>query len=223
MIQALIFDFDGLILDTEMSALQSWAEIYKEYNCEIPMAKWMSIIGGTAGLFDPLDYLEQQIGRPVEREALLTRRRLRHEATTSALSALPGVEDYLSDARRLGLKIGLASSSSRRWVQGHLTRLGLMKYFDCLRCADDVAHKKPDPELYLAALQGLGVEAGQAVALEDSPNGVTAAQRAGIFCVAIPNALTGQLPLDHADLHLTSLAEMPLERLLARVEQRRRA
>jgi HAD superfamily hydrolase (TIGR01509 family) len=223
MVQALIFDFDGLILDTEMSALQSWAEIYQEYNCNIPMAKWVTNIGGTAGLFDPLDYLEQQLGRPVEREALLAKRRQRHEAVTSTLSALPGVEDYLADARRLGLKIGLASSSSRRWVSGHLARLGLLTYFDCLRCADDVSHKKPDPELYLAALQGLGIEAGKAVALEDSPNGVTAAQRAGIFCVAIPNALTGQLPLDHADLHLTSLAEMPLAQLLTEVEQRRRA
>jgi HAD superfamily hydrolase (TIGR01509 family) len=221
MIQALIFDFDGLILDTELSALTSWQEIYKEYNCTIPIAQWMTTIGGTAAtFFDPLDYLEQQLGRPVEREALRARRRQIHEATTSTLSALPGVEDYLADARRLGLKIGLASSSTRRWVSGHLTRLGLLPYFDCVRCADDVAHKKPDPELYLAVLKELDVEATRAVALEDSPNGVTAAQRAGIFCVAIPNALTGQMPLDHADMHLTSLAEIPLEQLLAKVEQK---
>jgi HAD superfamily hydrolase (TIGR01509 family) len=133
---------------------------------------------------------------------------------------LPGVLDYLEGARRLGLRVGLASSSSCEWVLGHLSRLGLLNYFHEIRASEDVKRTKPDPALYLQVLHGLGVPAEQGVALEDSPNGILAAKRAGLFCVAVPNALTRRLPLDHADLRLESLADLPLESLLVEVEGR---
>jgi HAD superfamily hydrolase (TIGR01509 family) len=221
MIRSLIFDFDGLILDTEQSELQTWREIYAEYGASLPLEKWALCIGSGAESFDVYGYLEMQVGQPVQREEITIRRRKRHHEIIATKTALPGVEVYLSDARRLGLKVGLASSSSRQWVYGHLSRLGLAAHFDCIKCGDEVVHKKPDPELYLTVLNELGVEAKQAIALEDSPNGVRAAQRAGIFCVAVPNLVTCQLPLDHADLRLASLADLPLEDLIAEVESRR--
>jgi beta-phosphoglucomutase-like phosphatase (HAD superfamily) len=85
--------------------------------------------------------------------------------------------------------------------------------------SDDVRITKPDPELFVVALAGLGLEAGQAVVFEDSPNGVLAARRAGLFTVAVPTRMTEMLPLEQADLRLSSLAELPLEELLRRVEQ----
>jgi HAD superfamily hydrolase (TIGR01509 family) len=218
---ALIFDFDGLILDTEVSELQSWREIYAEYNADLPLEQWAICIGSGLDSFDPCTYLESQIGHPVDRKDILARRRIRRLELLAAEVLLPGVETYLHDAKRLGLKIGLASSSSRNWVYGHLSRLGIIDAFDFIKCGDEVTHKKPDPELYLAVLSGLGVHAEQAIALEDSPNGVLAAQRAGIFCVAIPNPVTSQLDLAHADLRLQSLALLPLEELIATVEKRR--
>ncbi len=220
---ALIFDFDGLILDTEVSELQSWREIYTEYNADLPIEQWAICIGSGADTFDPVAYLEAQIGRRVERKDILPRRRQRHLELVAAEVLLPGVEAYLHDAKRLGLKIGLASSSSREWVYGHLSRLGIADYFDFMKCGDEVTHKKPDPELYLGVLSALGVRGKDAIALEDFPNGVLAAQRAGIFCVAIPNPVTNQLDLAHADLRLESLALMPLEDLIAEVEKRRKA
>lgn len=223
MIQALIFDFDGLILDTEVSAFQSWQEIYQEHNSYLPLEKWAQRIGGTAELFDAFAYLEEQIGRAVERAILQERRLQRHLALLEAQTTLPGVESLIADAKQLGLKIGLASSSPRSWVVGHLSRLGLISSFDTMRCGDEVTHKKPNPEIYLAVLDALGVKAEQAIALEDSPNGVRAAQRAGIFCVAIPNPITGQLSLEHADLKLSSLADITLQELIAHVECRREA
>ncbi len=218
--KALIFDFDGLILDTEISELQSWREIYAEYNADLPLEQWAICIGSGSDAFDPYAYLESQIGRSVERKDILVRRRKRHMELLAAEVVLPGVESYLHDAKRLGLKLGLASSSSREWVHGHLARLGIINSFDFIKCGDEVTHKKPDPELYLGVLSALGVPAEQAIALEDSPNGVLAAQRAGIFCVAIPNPVTSQLDLAHADLRLQSLALMPLEELIAEVEKR---
>ena len=217
---ALIFDFDGLILDTEVSELQSWREIYTEYDADLPLEQWATCIGSGLDSFDPVAFLEEQIGRPVERDAILTRRRTRRLELLAAEVLLPGIETYLHDAKRLGMKIGLASSSSRNWVYGHLTRLGIMDFFDVIKCGDEVTHKKPDPELYLGVLSALNVRGDQSIALEDSPNGVLAAQRAGIFCVAIPNPVTSQLDLAHADLRLQSLALMPLEELIAEVEKR---
>lgn len=219
MIKALIFDFDGLILDTEMSSFQTWQEIYEEHDCQLPFSTWAICIGGSIELFDPFEYLEQQIGRPVLREEIRLRRRLRHVQIVEAQPVLPGVEDYILSAKRLGLKIGLASSSRHEWVDTHLTRLGLIDYFDSIKCFDDVKQSKPDPELYLAVLDALGVHGYEAIALEDSPNGVIAAQQAGIYCVAVPNPVTRQLPLEHADLCLSSLGDVSLEQLLEKVQQ----
>jgi HAD superfamily hydrolase (TIGR01509 family) len=130
------------------------------------------------------------------------------------------VHDYIAEATHLGIQLAVASSSSRAWVSGHLTRLALSQHFLCIKCRDDVLQAKPDPALYQAALAALGVQPEEAIALEDSPNGILAAKRAGLFCVAVPNLLTRQLPLDHADLQISSLAALPLSELLRAVQRR---
>ncbi|HEY7495888.1 MAG TPA: HAD-IA family hydrolase, partial [Candidatus Tectomicrobia bacterium] len=162
---------------------------------------------------------EAQCGRTIDREAVRVQCRQRRDELLATQLALPGVQEYLADAARLGLQLGVASSSSRAWVTGHLTRLGLLTHFTSIQCADDVQRTKPDPASYQAVLQTLNLHPEQAIALEDSPNGILAAKRAGLFCAAVPNALTCQLALDHADLRLTSLADWPLARLLATVRQ----
>ncbi|HLG75093.1 MAG TPA: HAD family hydrolase [Ktedonobacteraceae bacterium] len=220
MIQALIFDFDGLILDTEVSALRSWQEIYQEYNHELPLDQWVLRIGASAEMFDPCAHLASLVGQPVPCAEIEARRSQRHLDLIAQEVALPGIETMIAAAQRQALKVGLASSSPRSWVLRHLSRLGLHAHFDTIKCRDDVTRLKPYPDLYLAALEALEVRAEQAIALEDSPNGVTAAQRAGIFCVAVPNEVTGRLPLDHADLRLASLADLSLPQLIALVEER---
>jgi len=216
MIRALVFDFDGLILDTEGPDLQSWQEVYTALGCTLSFERWAAGIG-TLDAFDPYADLEEQLGRPLDRAAIREWRRRRFTELIASQDALPGVREYIAGARRLGLKLGIASSSPRSWVAGHLARLGLLEPFDCLCCADDVPRVKPDPALYQAALTTLRITSGEAIALEDSPNGVLAARRAGIFCVAVPNVVTARLPLDHADLLVSSLADLPLEQLLERV------
>lgn len=216
MIRALIFDFDGLILDTEGPEFQTWQEIYAEHGGTLSFDSWAETIG-TIGGFDPYAELERQLGRALDREAIRQRRRQRFQELIAGQTARPGVTDYLEAASARGLRLAVASSAPRDWVAGHLERLGLRQYFDCLRCADDVTRVKPDPELYLAALAALDVLPTEAIALEDSPNGITAAKRAGLFCVAVPNPLTGQLSLAHADLQVESLAQLSLDQLLARV------
>jgi HAD superfamily hydrolase (TIGR01509 family) len=215
MIRALIFDFDGLILDTEVPEFQSWQEIFQLYGCQLPLTTWAACIGTSSDAFDPYAYLEAQLGRAVDRDAIHARRQKRCAELLAVQPVLPGVREYIADAARLNLQLGVASSSPRAWVTGHLSRLGLMTHFTSIQCADDVHSTKPDPTLYHAVLKDLNLRAEQAIALEDSPNGILAAKRAGLFCVAVPNTLTRQLSLDHADLHLQSLADLPLEKLLS--------
>jgi HAD superfamily hydrolase (TIGR01509 family) len=132
---------------------------------------------------------------------------------------MPGVERYIDEALQNGLKLGIASSSSCAWVTGHLDRLGLLHNFTCIKAADDVDITKPDPALYQAALACLGVSSKQAIAIEDSPNGILAAKRAGLTCIAVPNPLTRQMDLKKADLQLTSLLDLSLDELLAKISK----
>lgn len=221
--QALIFDFDGTILDTETPEYQSWQEIFSGHGLEMPLGYYAGFIGKSNDTASPFDYLEEKLGRPVERDSLRKRFRERIQEIVATQAVLPGVLDYLVTARRLGLRIGLASSSGSAYVTSHLERLGLRPFFDCVRGSTDVKNAKPDPELYLSVLAAFNLQPDQAIALEDSPNGVLAARRAGLFCVAIPNAITGQLSLDHASLRLQSLADLPLESLLANLKEDRYA
>jgi len=220
-VRGVIFDFDGLILDTESPEFTSWRDIFSEHGCVLSLEDWAVCIG-TADVFDPCAHLEAQLGRVVDRDALRTERRRRSDALIAAQMPMPGVVERIAEARAIGLKLAVASSSSRSWVEGHLTRLDLARHFHCIRCSDHVEQVKPDPALYRLALEGLGLGPENAIAFEDSPNGILAAKRAGLFCVAVPNDATRELALDAADLRLESLREISLEALVAEVERRRR-
>jgi HAD superfamily hydrolase (TIGR01509 family) len=219
MIEALIFDFDGLILDTESPDLQSWEEIYGEYGVTFPISTWMSALGGSPDLFNPYSYLESQLNGHVNLEEIQAKKRRRENELVKEQSPLPGVIETIDDAKRLGLKLAVASSSKRDWVIPHLSRLGLLTRFKSVKCADDVLQTKPAADLFYAVLHELELQAMNAIVFEDSPNGILAARRAGIFCVVVPNLITSRLTLDNADLRLSSLAEMPLNDLLHCVRQ----
>ncbi|MDP9252371.1 MAG: HAD family hydrolase [Chloroflexota bacterium] len=214
MIRALVFDFDGLILETETPAHQSWAEIYQEHGHELPMDLWHDYVGSDTG-FDPAGHLAALVGEGFDATATQARRDARKTDLIAALDVMAGVRDYIADAKRLHLRLGVASSSSRAWVLGHLERLSLQPQWDAILTREDVARTKPAPDLYVAAVKALGVAPREAVAFEDSKNGIAAAKDAGLLCVAVPNALTAGMDLSRADLRLSSLAETPLERLLA--------
>lgn len=214
----LIFDFDGLILDTETVIFEAWNEIYKSHGADLPLLEWASCIGTSHQAFDVFGYLESKLGRPVERKELGGRHRRMIMERLEKMEPRPGVLAYLEEARKLKIALALASSSHQNWVMGHLSRLGLAEWFHSIRTADDVENVKPDPELYNLTLTFMGVAPERAIAFEDSPNGIKAAQAAGIYCVAVPNPVTRQLPLDHADFRIESMADLSLRELLHRVE-----
>ncbi len=210
-IDALIFDFDGVILDTETPDFQTWDAVFRDHGVRLERPVWNALIGrGRGASFDMRSHLERLSGVRVDWETVKAERRRRYLERIASSALLPGVVDYIQDAKRRGLKLGVASSSSREWVEGHLRSRDILGCFDCIRCGDDVSATKPDPEVYLSALEKLDTRADEAFAIEDSPVGIAAARAAGLFCVAVPNPMTRDLPLDEADLVLESLAARPL-------------
>lgn len=210
-----MFDFDGLILETETPAYQAWVEIYREFGHELPKQLWLDYIGREGGWFDALAYLEGLVGPRDDREAINQRRDTRKTELVMAAAETAGLRELLIEAKSRGLRLAVCSSSTPKWVHGHLDRLGLSAFFDHIQCRDRPdLRAKPAPDLYLAACAGLGVRPDDAIAFEDSRNGMLAAQAAGMRCVVVPNELTIAMDLDGADHRFESLAAISLGELL---------
>jgi len=218
-IKALIFDFDGLIMDTESPAVDGWKAIYAEYGQEFPLQAWIrQVVGVSAANFDAAAHLAAITGLSLDLEALRSRALAYRLQVQSMLPALPGVNDYIKAAHRLGLRLAIASSTNRARLEGYLHQLGLFEDFEVIICREDVMQIKPAPDLFLKALDVLGLHADQVLVFEDSPNGVLAANRAGLRVVAVPNPITAHSPLEGANLLLASLADLPLEDLLKKFD-----
>ncbi len=220
MLKALIFDFDGLVLDTETPEVEVWQSIYREYGFELPVDESMKTVGGYGlSTFDAAIRLAELT--KLDPVPLRARYRKDADVVIHAKSVLPGVIDMIIDGKQRGLKVAVASSSPHSWVDAHLTRLGLIQHFDKIICADDVApgRTKPNPDLFLLALDQLQVKNDAAVIFEDSPNGVQAARSAGVFVVAVPNPLTKKMGVS-GDLTVNSLSELSLNELILKIKNK---
>jgi HAD superfamily hydrolase (TIGR01509 family) len=215
MLTSLIFDFDGLILDTETPDFLAWGDIYRAHGQELTIQTWGQIIGGShASDFEPEFHLQKLIGHDLDCASI------RAEADRRSLEAihrnpiLPGVIELISSAKSIGLRLAIASSSPHSWVDAHLKRLGLFEHFDPIVCREDVQRTKPAPDLFLLALKKLNAGAAEAIVFEDSPNGAAAARAASIFCVVVKNPCTAQLPFSAGDHFAESLEHVDLTALL---------
>jgi beta-phosphoglucomutase-like phosphatase (HAD superfamily) len=218
-IRGLLFDFDGLLIDTETPSRLAYEELYREHGHELPLDKWATLVGTLGAEFSPDDHLEELVGRPLDRQALAERRRARELELCDLEDLRPGIEEYLADAEELGLSTAIVSSSTLEWIARHLERLERTNGWDAIVAADgDVARAKPQPALYLEALDALELQPSEAIAFEDSVNGIRAAKAAGVFVVAVPNPITKTFALDEADLMLESLEELTLGDLIDRVD-----
>jgi HAD superfamily hydrolase (TIGR01509 family) len=219
MLKALIFDFDGLILDTETPEVSVWQSIYKDHGFELPIDEWQKTVGGY-GLsnFDAAEHLTLLSSGRLDAVSSKARYRREADEIIHASSILPGVMEIIQEAKSAGLKVAIGSSSPHSWVDTHAKRLNIFHYFDLITCQDDVApgRTKPNPDIYLKSLELLQVHKDEAVVFEDSVNGVEAARRAGIFVVAVPNELTLQMGVS-GDLTVSSIAELTLQDLQKRL------
>ena len=213
---AIVFDFDGLIVDTENPGFISWQEIYQEFGATLRIDDWRHATGYVGG-FDPAIHLEQILCRRLDWSQLVPKREARNWELTLQAKALPGIEPLLRNARERQLRIGVASNSENGWVEGGLRRLGLRDYVDTVVTRDMVVNPKPAPDIYLKTVQTLQVEPGNAVALEDSEPGCRAAKQAGLRAIAIPNRFSERQDLTVADLVVKSATDLNLDLLAALV------
>jgi len=200
-----IFDFDGLILDTETPLFDSWQEIYAEAGVNLSLEKYAACVGADFSRFDPATHLFKLTGCTQDAKALHKQANSRSDALIRSLPLRPGVASLLDSARAAGLRMALASSSGRDWIQCNLAERKLEGYFDLIRTAEDVERIKPHPDLYLSAAAGLGLMPGECIAFEDSNNGVRAARLACLACCAVPNPVTSFMDFSLADVILPSL------------------
>lgn len=217
MIKAIIFDFDGTIIDTETAWYNAFRDAYQEHGVELTLEQYSGCIGTSLHAFNPYEYLMTDLNLPIDKQAFRELVHLQHSELMRSEQVRSGILDYLNFAQESGLKIGLASSSARAWIDKYLEQLEIAHYFECIRTADDVAKVKPDPELYRQTLYALGVEASEAVAIEDSPNGARAASAAGMSCIVVPNTITKSLAFDESDryYHAESLAHIDFHEMVA--------
>ena len=221
MLKAIIFDFDGLILDTETPEVLTWQSIYRDHGFELPVDEWAKTIGGWGiSDFDAAEHLSFLSQGRLDTDSLRERHREESGKIVHASSILPGVIPMIEQAKENGLQVAIGSSSTHEWVDTHLKRLGIFDYFDHIVCQDDVlsGRSKPHPDIFLKALEKLNVKKNEAVVFEDSSNGVLAAQRAGIFVVGVPNPLTANLGVK-GDITVPSLAELSLHDLNKHVKK----
>jgi len=214
MIRALVFDFDGLILDTESSLIGAYRAVHLAHNVPFNEAEFLRSVGHADYAFDPWHAFEKR----ADRVALETERRAHNRALDLRLPILPGVLALLDAARERQLPVGLASNSLHAHCEKHLARIGLLDRFTVLACREDVPSPKPEPDLYKFVLQRFGLRGHEAIAFEDSHTGSLAAKRANLWCVAAPNASTAHHDFAHVDLVVPSLADLTLDTLIVRFE-----
>jgi HAD superfamily hydrolase (TIGR01509 family) len=219
-IAALLFDFDGVIVDTEVPTFQAWRDTYAEYGVDLSLDDWLPAVGSgssVSGAFDAVAHLERLTGKPVDREAVIARRSRRKAELYARAPLLAGVRERLAEARERGLSTAIVTRNRENRVTALCATVGLDHPWQALICADDEP-TRDKADLYRRALAILDVPAGQALAFEDSPSGVRAAKQAGVRCVAVPNDITRSASFDEADLVLSSLADHRLDAILRMVD-----
>jgi HAD superfamily hydrolase (TIGR01509 family) len=212
MLRALVFDFDGLILDTETPLIDSYAEVHAAYGVPFDRQALLDATGDADFAFDPWHGFSPH----ADRAALEIERRAHKNEMTWRQPILPGVVAMIEAARGAKLRLGVASNSSHTWVDRHLERLDLLPYFECIACRGDAPSPKPEPDLYRLVLQRFGLSGHEAVAFEDSRTGVLAAKRANLWVVAVPNEATAHQDFSEADRRVGSLEKITLAELQGR-------
>jgi putative hydrolase of the HAD superfamily len=213
-VRALVFDFDGLLMDTESTMWSSWQFEWRQHGLELERERFFADHGGDV-TEERYAALAAAVGAAYDRAVSHARRVAYRDRLNAALRLADGLSGWLDRAAELGLLLAVASSSRSEWVRAMLGTTGYLERFDVIATGDQVAAHKPDPAVYLLALDELGVAADQAIAFEDTPHGVAAAKAAGMRCVAIPNPHADRARFGQADVVLRSAAELSLDELLA--------
>ncbi|WP_264736718.1 HAD family hydrolase [Cytobacillus firmus] len=213
MIKAVIFDFDGTIVDTE----SLWYEVFKktlseDYGFELGLEDFAKGIGTTDDIL--FNYIDSKLGIQIDRESIQEKTEKAFQSQRDILILREGIQDLIEKCIEKGLKLGVASSSGRDWVKHYLNHFGIEGHFQTIKTKEDVEKVKPDPALYIKALEEMGVGPEESLAIEDSVNGSIAAVKAGMHCAAVPNDVTHFLSFHGKVLRYKAFSEIPIDELI---------
>lgn len=213
-IKGIVFDFDGLIIDTETPELKAWQELFESYGIDFPFQDYVQNIGMTYDDASAIQILEERLGQKLDQKAVFQEFKRHKVALIDEEPLCDGIMDYLESAREMGIKVGLASSAKLEWVGYHIKRKAIEPYFDVVYTVEDASAPKPDPALYTMTVETFGLQPDEVIALEDSFNGIQSAKAAGLYAVAVPNPVTSVFDFSAADLILESLTDISLPDLM---------
>ena len=206
--RGIIFDFDGVLVDTEWAIYQSWVQLYAREGQEISISTYSPCLGAGYSHWNPADHREKLTGKKYDWDVETPARQAVLEADLARAGLMEGALELLDWCREQGIGLTVASSSSRRWVQGWLERLGIYERFDGVFTRTDGYAVKPDPALFLAACDCLNLPKEDCLIVEDTENGTISARNAGIPCVAVPNRMTESCDLSRAQYRVSSLSAL---------------
>lgn len=204
---AVLFDFDGVLVDTEWAIYQSWRRVFEAHEHELPLEIYTRCIGSDFATWSPKTHLEDLTGLSFDWHDLDARRQEEIMADLTHEGPMHGVLDFLEALKAEQIPCAVVSSSSHRWVDGWLEKLGLTEYFRTTVCRGDAPRIKPAPDLYLEAAKRLSIAAAECLVIEDSLNGLHSAKTAGMSAWIVPNRVTECLDFTPADRVFRSLAD----------------
>ena len=210
--EAVIFDMDGLLVDTETVDYETWRDLYAAHGVELTLPAYCF----SAGLYGSWERLYGELaavcGRSLEELQAHREPRFR-ELVDQQLTPSPERVSLLGELRGHGVKRAIASSSDRDWVAYLVDGIGLRGEFQAIVTGDDVERRKPAPDLYLTAAERLGADPQRCVALEDSSHGIQAARAAGMRVINIPNVVSAHQDLSQADAQVAHFGDVTLDLL----------
>jgi len=214
--KAVLFDFDGVILDTEWPIYQTWLKLFRSEGQDLPIETYVQCIGSDFDTWSPEKHLEDLTGKSYDWDTITPNRQIEIRAALQDPIALPGVRDLFEHLSAEGTPIAVVSSSSHSWVDPWLEKLHLMPMVTTSVCKGDAPRIKPAPDLYLEAVRRIRLPASECLVIEDSLNGTKSAIEAGCQTCVVPSRLTDCLDFSIADRVLGSLKELlPAERLVS--------
>lgn len=196
---AVLFDFDGILVDTEWAIYQAWLRTFQRHGHDLPLSLYTRCIGSDFDAWSPKAHLEGLTKLGFDWVELDAARQVEIRAELEQEGAIDGVLELLGFIKGRGIPQAVVSSSSHGWVDGWLEKLALREFFTDVICKGDAPRIKPAPDLYLAAAAKLGVEPGDCLVIEDSHNGLLAAHAAGMRTWIVPNRVTAGLDFSLAE------------------------
>mgnify|MGYP000023240968 CR=1 FL=1 len=214
MIKALVFDMDGVIIDSEPIQCEIAVDVLRSFGAEPAENELYEFVGVTNQAMWPVLKERHKLDASVEEILKRHQEYKKKRFFTQKIEPIEGVRELIMDADARGLKIALATSSPRYLAEHILTSTGLMPYFDAMVTADDITKSKPDPEIYLKAAELLGVEPESCIAVEDAEHGIQAAKNAGMRVIGFINPHSGKQDTSRADFVVSSMRDIDLDRLV---------